>query len=421
MNRSISGSPTISIVCITANSDTSLKLSTMNRFDADFGELIAGGQRYQFVPLPDSMVPTTVFVGNLCEFVTDEILSNFFRQVSTVIRPPACVARKPDTSSKKYGFVAFATVGEKEAAILRLSGSELNGRKIKVEPITDKPGQNRVRVPGEMVEYILGYIPKNKSSSTTTKKRSSHESRSCTAASNSQKDSSNHHRLHDFERNAFERATKKGYVTLESTGYRNGRKSSSLCMAHHQWCNDREKPQIVLCKASGGRKLDNIVVDLSPKLKSKDSKVDDNVGDDYEKFLCKQLTNEIFIAAEDTGMSLLKVDEQQRQDDSEKISIFTRDINNNNNPTKSILSRRSEASSKVNVFEGERSKAKAMARALARLWEVPQLLSKQQNERDGKSLMMASTSSNNWKNKNKGAKTKSKGLREHRKRRELYY
>jgi hypothetical protein len=35
--------------------------------DADFGESFAGGQRYEMVELPDSMVDTTIFVGNLCE------------------------------------------------------------------------------------------------------------------------------------------------------------------------------------------------------------------------------------------------------------------------------------------------------------------------------------------------------------------
>lgn len=35
--------------------------------DADYGEILAGGQRYEMVELPDSMVDTTIFVGNLCE------------------------------------------------------------------------------------------------------------------------------------------------------------------------------------------------------------------------------------------------------------------------------------------------------------------------------------------------------------------
>ena len=38
--------------------------------DADYGEILAGGQRYEMVELPDSMVDTTLFVGNLCEVRT---------------------------------------------------------------------------------------------------------------------------------------------------------------------------------------------------------------------------------------------------------------------------------------------------------------------------------------------------------------
>ena len=48
----------------------------------------------------------------------------------------------------------------KQNAIIRLHGRKLNGKRIKVEPITDFEGQNRVRVPGKIVAYVLGYVPK---------------------------------------------------------------------------------------------------------------------------------------------------------------------------------------------------------------------------------------------------------------------
>lgn len=82
--------------------------------DADFIEQMVGGERYEMVPLPDSMLSTTLFVGNLCEFVTDDILSSFFSSVSNMISVPACVARKPNMMSLQYGFVTFPTVDEKE-------------------------------------------------------------------------------------------------------------------------------------------------------------------------------------------------------------------------------------------------------------------------------------------------------------------
>lgn len=201
--------------------------SAMEQYDADLSELVTDEERhkrYQFVPLPDSMVPTTVFVGNLCEFVTEEMLSELFQQVSRSLRPPTCIARKLDTSSKKYGFVAFQTVTEAKAAIDRLSGRELNGRKIKVEPIVDKPGQNRVRVPGEMIEYVLGYIPNfheikssrgDKHSVSTNRKRKGSGKPRISSFAHSTGEIVHHSpfakRLHTSELKALERAMKKGY------------------------------------------------------------------------------------------------------------------------------------------------------------------------------------------------------------------
>ena len=82
--------------------------------DADFGEMVAGGQRYEMIPLPDSMVDTTIFVGNLCEFANDDDLQIIFSKVSSLQSVPAIVARKPNMNSLQYGFVSFPTVEEKE-------------------------------------------------------------------------------------------------------------------------------------------------------------------------------------------------------------------------------------------------------------------------------------------------------------------
>ena len=54
-----------------------------------------------------------IFVGNLCEFAQDEDLSQQFRSVTNLISLPACVARRPNSQSLEYGFVAFPTVEEK--------------------------------------------------------------------------------------------------------------------------------------------------------------------------------------------------------------------------------------------------------------------------------------------------------------------
>lgn len=86
------------------------------RGDADLGELMVGGERYSLVPMPHSMKATTVFVGNLDEFVHDDDLSELFAMASSLNSVPATVVRKPDTQSMLYGFVSFPTKKEKEAS-----------------------------------------------------------------------------------------------------------------------------------------------------------------------------------------------------------------------------------------------------------------------------------------------------------------
>jgi len=85
--------------------------------DVDMMEMIVGGNRYKMVDLPDSMLDTTLYVGNLDEFVTDDMLSSLFQEVSSLNFIPACVARRPNFSSLQYGFVTFPTIEEKEVCL----------------------------------------------------------------------------------------------------------------------------------------------------------------------------------------------------------------------------------------------------------------------------------------------------------------
>ena len=87
-----------------------------NLRDADLLEQMVGGERFEMVPLPDSMVDTTLFVGNLNEFVHDNDLSEFFRPVTSLQSLPACVVRRPNMDSLEYGFVSFPTCEEKEVS-----------------------------------------------------------------------------------------------------------------------------------------------------------------------------------------------------------------------------------------------------------------------------------------------------------------
>jgi hypothetical protein len=84
--------------------------------EADLFEQYVGGVRYELSELPDSMMATTIFVGNLNEFVGDTELSTHFARASSLNSLPACVVRKPDMSSLQYGFVSFPSVQEKEVS-----------------------------------------------------------------------------------------------------------------------------------------------------------------------------------------------------------------------------------------------------------------------------------------------------------------
>jgi len=141
-------------------SPSALMVFSQDLHDPGMMEMFVGGERYENVPLPDSMLDTTIFVGNLCEFAQDEDLSQQFRSVTNLISLPACVARRPNSQSLEYGFVAFPTVEEKEAAIIRFDGVEFMGRRLKVEEILDHPRKGRVNVPEKLVTYVLGYAKK---------------------------------------------------------------------------------------------------------------------------------------------------------------------------------------------------------------------------------------------------------------------
>lgn len=400
-----------------ASMRTTAALSFPNRMiattrDADFVEQVIGGERYEMVPMPDSMLSTTLFVGNLNEFVTDEILSAFFSSVSKMISVPACVARKPNMSSMEYGFVTFPNEKEKEAAIHRFHGTELHGRNIKVEEIRDFHDRNRVRVPGKMVAFACGELKKTRNGRINNLRRISRDdverlSRGQPSKTRGYGSRNVPHRLNDEERQEMDRASRKGFVTLEGTGYRRGRKGSPLANIHRQWCDAREKPQIILCKASGGRPLDNVIVDLSPLRIN--GLFEDPIH--VEDFLVKWKV-QILVAAENAGMQLrddyvqdnTSIDDDEDdsvEEDGETRTEYTAVVDMDAWATQPIW--RLPVVS-IGVFEGERPKAKAMARELALLWEIPETHT--EGGDGAKSRRSAGAK--------KGGKTKMKGMRQHR-------
>jgi hypothetical protein len=326
--------------------------------DADFYEMMVGGERYEMVPLPDSMLDTTLFVGNLNEFVNDQDLSDLFCGVTDLSSVPACVARKANMASLEYGLVTFPTKQEKENAILKFHNSQFMGKVLKVEEIRDHPKRGRVWVPERMVAYVIGDVKQTSSREINAMRRVSNP-----ASSSSKKMKNKSKRQHEpqkrkqpqkrklvaytlaaKEQEGLQRAVRNGFVTLNGTGFRRGRKTCNLACAHRQWCDaEVSKPQIVLCKASGGRPLDCVIVDLSPL----------RIVDGYESW-----NQQIEAAAQMAGMALRS--DYVEDNCQEELTENQQELPISNLPAISM-----------GVFEGERSQAKAMTRELASLWDLP--------------------------------------------------
>jgi hypothetical protein len=255
------------------------------------------------------------------------------------------------------------------------------GRDLKVEPIRDHPKKGRVRVPERMVSYVSGAAKTTRDGRVNTMRRiSGSEEKTNVKQPNKKKASKKkkkqpQFKLTELEQEELQRASRRGYVTLDGTGYRRGRKTSSLACAHRQFCDEREKPQIVLCKASGGRPLDCVIVDVSPlrmtnavddvlvkwkaQIITAATNEDMELRSDYLEDNCEAL-----LTFEDEGRDLLTLEEEPLQYAitlTDEDSWATEPIS-----TLPVLS--------MGVFEGERSKAKAMARELALLWGIPEEL-----------------------------------------------
>lgn len=379
----------------------------------DFDETI--GVKYSMVELPDSLMETTIFVGNLNQFVTDDVLSDLFQEASILKSLPSVVARNPNTSSRHYGFVVFPNVEEKEVAIARFHGTMLQGQELRVESI--KTMGPRVRVPEQLVLYTVGDVKKTRDGQLNTMRRVSKDdverlSRGQPAKKRGYGSRRVCHRLNESERGAFERSERVGFVTLEGTGYRRGRKGSPLGNIHRQWCDARGKPQIILCKASGGRPRDNVIVDLSP-LRLAGMSSDETLHERTSKW-----KKDILSAAGKSGM-ILKVD--YVEDNTE--TYF--DVDNEDDDDLSIIGVEVDSEAwaiepiwklpvvSVGVFEGERSEAKAMVKELAILWETMDVsASVTSSSRGPKNRRDAGAK--------RGGRTKTRTLKSHRRQRDLY-
>eukprot|EP00522_Entomoneis_paludosa_P015657 CAMPEP_0172451628 /NCGR_PEP_ID=MMETSP1065-20121228/9594_1 /TAXON_ID=265537 /ORGANISM="Amphiprora paludosa, Strain CCMP125" /LENGTH=456 /DNA_ID=CAMNT_0013203591 /DNA_START=1 /DNA_END=1371 /DNA_ORIENTATION=- len=405
--------------------------------EADMYEEMMGGQRYEMSPLPDSMMPTTLFVGNLCEFVGDDDLSQLFCSVTSLKSLPACIVRKPDSTSKRYGFVSFPTVQEKEAALLRFDGYEYKGRSMKVECIKDHPTGGRVLLPESMIHYVLGAVKPTPRTNNKEKKNKIHSlrrisrddverlSRGQPAKKKGYGSRSVPHRLNDLERQEMTRAQTKGFVTVVGGGNRRTRKGSPLKNIHRQWCDARGKPQIVLYKTTTGSEqgpLDMVEVDLAPV------RLLGSITDlDELQVALAEYKRAVETAATKAGMSQSMNVEQEMSDsveleEEEEESEVSDLLDDMIHLDATQLQKLQESWATkpiwklppmyaVNaVFWGQRSQAKVMAKELAVLWDLPEE-SRVPTDDDTRN-----SSSRRSAGAKRGGRTKMRGLSQHRKR-----
>lgn len=280
----------------------------------------------------------------------------------------------------------------------------------------------RVRVPERMVLYACGEAKKTRDGRTNTLRRISRYNEKQKRPKKKRHNSNKKHysiRLNDKEQQAMDRAVRRGYVELSGTGYRRGRKGSALSTMHRQWCDEREKPHIILCKATGGRPLDNVIVDLSPLriigLFHDDLK---NMND----FLLPWKMG-ILVAAENAGMELR---DDYVEDNS--ISLLADKDAEHDSQTEYVIAVDSNAwayepifqlpAVSMGVFEGDRSKAKQMARELAELWDIPEQLDVDDYRGTRHSRRERGHGASKYRNKAKGL---SRHRRNSRREREAYW
>ena len=285
---------------------------------------------------------------------------------------------------------------------MRFHGYEWRGHALKVECVRDDhPKMGCVRVPESLVEYVAGRrtLKKYNGASSSSSSAGQHAllrrisrddvdrlSRGQPAKRKGCGSRNVPHRLNEPERAELDRAASKGYVAVAGTGNRRPRKGSPLLNLHRQWCDARAKPQIVLYKAVGGNAVDQVIIDLAPLRLHGLFETDAGV----EEFLIQRKTDmlrEAYNAGMELRESIHWEYEEEEDDQVENSNADMEDDEENidgssTSYTITILESAQKAWAtqpiwklpviSMGVFEGERSKAKTMAAALAKAWEIPE-------------------------------------------------
>ncbi|KAL0037189.1 hypothetical protein WJX79_004730 [Trebouxia sp. C0005] len=85
------------------------------------------------------------------------------------------------------------------------------------------------------------------------------------------------HRLNAEERQQYDIAKQKGFLTLRGTGYRKERKGSPLANTFRQWCDAQAIVCIVIEQGFGSDAVDTVLVDLSTLRSSDTSEVETEI------------------------------------------------------------------------------------------------------------------------------------------------
>jgi RNA recognition motif-containing protein len=83
-----------------------------------------------------------LFVGNLAYAVTDDTLRELFAQAGTC-ESVSIVIDKDTGQSRGFGFVVMATADDAERAKRQLNGTEVHGRRLRVDEANDQSSGGR--------------------------------------------------------------------------------------------------------------------------------------------------------------------------------------------------------------------------------------------------------------------------------------